>query len=133
LGSETDTVTLTIPQAAEYHSLFSMILGGIALRRDLSLETLDDLQLAVDSILAEEEEVSGQVSMSVDLYENGLDIRLGPLTREDVRQALILGAVPPGAEDRCIDVCLILRSLVDEYLVADLDDGAFSVTLRRAT
>ena len=133
MGTATDTVTLTIPQDVEYHSLFSMMLGGIALRRDLSIETLDDLQLAVDSILAEEENLSGQVSMSVDLYEHGLDIRLGPLTREDLRQTLLLGTVPPGAEDRCIDVCLILRSLVDEYEVVDLEPGSYTVTLRKTT
>jgi hypothetical protein len=133
MGSPTDTVTLSIPQEAEYLSLFGMILGGIALRRDLSLETLDDLQLAVDSVLAEEEVFSGQISMSVELSEQALDIRLEPLTKKDLRETLLLGAVPPGSEDRCIDVCLILRSLVDGFTVTDLGQGAYAVTLRKTT
>ena len=129
----TDTVTLTIPQDADYLPLFSMILGGIALRRNLSLEVLDDLQLAVDSILAEQDVSSRCTSMAVTLHEEHLEIGLAPLTRQDLRETLVQGAVPPGAADRCIDVCLILRSLVDEYSVTDLDEGAYSVTLRKST
>lgn len=110
-----------------------MILGGIAMRRDLSLENLDDLQLAVDSVLADERGGRPDISMAVALYEEGLDIRLSPLTQQDLLETLQLGAVPPGAADRCLDVCVILRSLVDSYAVHDLEDGSYAVVLRKLT
>lgn len=110
-----------------------MILGGIALRRNLSLENLDDLQLAVDSVLADESGARADISMAVELYEEGLDIRLSPLTQQDLLDTLMLGAVPPGATDRCLDVCMILRSLVDSYAVHDLEDGSYAVVLRKLT
>lgn len=129
----THTVSLTIPRDADLLPLFSMILGGIAIRRNLSLENLDDLQLAVDSVLADESGGRPDISMAVALYEEGLDIRLSPLTQQDLRDTLQLGAVPPGATDRCLDVCVILRSLVDSYTVHDLEDGSYAVVLRKLT
>jgi len=124
MGVTTHTVSLTIPRDADLLPLFSMILGGIALRRNLSVETLDDLQLAVDSILADEDAHREDISMSVELSEEGLDIRLSPLTQQDLLDTLVEGAVPADAADRCLDVCLILRSLVDSYTVEHLDDGS---------
>jgi len=129
----THTVSLTLPHGADILPLFSMILGGIALRRNLSLETLDDLQLAVDSVLVEEKTGRRDISMTVELSEEGLDIRLSPLTQQDLLDTLVQGTVPPGAADRCLDVCLILRSLVDDYTVHDLEDGSYAVVLRKLT
>lgn len=129
----THTVSLTIPRDADLLSLFSMILGGIAVRRNLSVENLDDLQLAVDSVLADEGGAGTDISMAVQLHEEGLDIRLSPLTQQDLLDTLLLGAVPPGATDRCLDVCVILRSLVDSYTVHDLEDGSYAVVLRKLT
>jgi hypothetical protein len=133
MGVTTHTVSLTIPHDADLLPLFSMILGGIALRRNLSFETLDDLQLAVDSVLVDEKPGGRDISMSVDLGEEGLDIRLGPLTQQDLRDTLVQGGVPAGATDRCLDVCLILRSLVDDYTVRDHEDGSYAVVLRKLT
>ncbi len=133
MGLTTHTVSLTIPHDADLLPLFSMILGGIALRRNLSFETLDDLQLAVDSVLVDEKPGGREISMSVELREEGLDIRLSPLTQQDLRDTLVQGAVPAGAADRCLDVCLILRSLVDDYTVHDFEDGSYAVVLRKLT
>jgi len=110
-----------------------MILGGIALRRNLSLETLDDLQLAVDTVLAEDEAQRGDVSMSVESEAGVLRIRLSPLTSRDLRETLLQGSVPEGAGDRCLDVCLILRSLVDDFAIHDGTDDSFAVVLRKLT
>lgn len=126
-----ETVTLTVPHDGGFRNLFHMILGGIALRRNLSLEVLDDLQLAVDNILAEDKTPAGQISMSVGLGEDALEISVGPLTASDLRETLVHGAVPAQAVDRCLDVCLLLRSLVDDFGVRDLGAGSFAVDLRK--
>lgn len=126
-----ETVSLTIPHDEGFLSLFHMILGGIALRRDLSLETLDDLQLAVDNILAEDKPHTGEISMAVSLGEDDLSITLAPLTDPDLHDTLLHGAVSPEAADRCLDVCLLLRSLVDGFSVRELGQGAFAVDLRK--
>jgi len=106
-----------------------MVLGGIASRRELSFDALDDLQLAVDSLIAED---GGRepLTMTVAIQTEGLTVTLYPLQGPDLRETLRLGAVPAGAH--CMDVCVLLRSLVDGYGVRDLESGEFAVDMRKA-
>jgi hypothetical protein len=127
----TETVSLTIPHNGGFSALFHMILGGIALRRKLSLEALDDLQLAVENILAEDKSHIGDISMSVGIAEDDLQISLAPLTDPDLRETLVHGAVPAEAAGRCMDVCLLLRSLVDGFGVRELEADSYAVDLRK--
>lgn len=111
--------------------LLRMVLGGIASRKNLSFDALDDLLLAVDSILAEDH-TSDDVSMSVSVDEARVSVRLDPLSDADMLATLLLGRVPVDAEGRCIDVCLLLDSLVDRYEVEQWDTGRYAVTLQKA-
>ena len=47
-----DTITLTIPAERRFLGVVNLVLGGLGSRLDLSFERVDDLQLAVDSVLA---------------------------------------------------------------------------------
>ncbi|MCZ7662002.1 MAG: hypothetical protein M5U22_03175 [Thermoleophilia bacterium] len=126
-----DTVSLRVPREAGFLSLLHLVLGGIGLRHNLSFDALDDLQLAVDSILAEDSETLDDLSMGVGIGADSLLITLEPLRDRDLRSTLEHGQVPAGAESRCIDVCILLRSLVDGYSVSELEDGAYRVELRK--
>ncbi len=127
----TDTVSLEVTREAEPLSLVHMVLGGVASRRDISFDALDDLQLAVDNILAEDVPARGPLQMIVTVSDTSVDIRLQPLHNATLRSTLIDGKVPSGAEERCIDVCLLLRSLVDRFSVTPLDDDAFGVDISK--
>jgi hypothetical protein len=109
-----------------------MVLGGIALRRDLSYDALDDLQLAVDSILAGDKgSPEKSLTMRVLVGEQSLGIMLEALSDPTLRATLNEGHVPAGAEDSCIDVCVLLRSLVDSYTVKDIDSERFSLEMQK--
>jgi hypothetical protein len=69
--------------------------------------------------------------MTVTVDDDALTIRLAPLSNPDLHETLRLGQVPVGAEDRCLDVCLLLRSLVDGYELQDLDQDSFAVALQK--
>ena len=112
--------------------LLRMVLGGIASRRDLSYDALDDLLLAVDSIIAEDH-TPDELSMSVILGADEVAVRLEPLTDADLLATLQLGRVPAEAEGRCIDVCLLLESLVDRYQVDVQAGGRYAVTVEKTT
>ena len=124
-----DTVSLEVARDSEPLPLVHMVLGGVAVRRNLSFDALDDLQLAVDNILAEDVPPSGILSMAVTVSEDSVGIRLEPLRNRDLRATLLDGKVPAGAEGRCIDVCLLLRSLVDDYSIGDLSGDAYAVEI----
>jgi hypothetical protein len=126
-----DTVTLRVPRERAYLPLLHMVLGGIATRQDLSFDDLDDVQLAVDSVVAEDDTGQSDLTMTVTVDAETLTIALAPLTNPDLHETLRLGEVPAEAEGRCLDVCMLLRSLVDHYELQDLDEASFAVEMRK--
>ena len=46
-----DEISLTLPADDAFHSVAHLVLGGLAARLNLSLEHLEDLELALDSLL----------------------------------------------------------------------------------
>jgi hypothetical protein len=73
----TDQITLTIPTAASFRGVATLVLGGVGSRLDLPYERVDDLQLAVLSVL----EASGdeRVTMEVAAEGSTLTVSVGPL------------------------------------------------------
>jgi hypothetical protein len=73
----TDVISLTIPTATRFRGVATLVLGGIGSRLDLPYERVDDLQLAVLSVL----EASGddRVTVEVEAEDAGLLVSVGPL------------------------------------------------------
>jgi hypothetical protein len=75
-----DTITLTIPAERRYLGVVNLVLGGLGSRLDLSFERVDDLQLAVDSVLAHgDPSLAGVLTVEIDVEESRLVVRVGPL------------------------------------------------------
>lgn len=81
-----DVVTLTMPREREFLSVAHLVLGGICLRLNLTVETLEDLQLALDAIL-ERDGAPGDVTIELRLGDGQIDAEVGPL-RDGVRREL---------------------------------------------
>jgi hypothetical protein len=73
----TDRISLTIPVRSPYNGVATLVLGGIGSRVDLSYERLDDLQLAVLSVL--DAGGDGQVTIDVEAADERLSVSVGPL------------------------------------------------------
>ena len=117
-----DEITLTIPRSREFLSVAHLVLGGIGIRLNLTLETLEDLQLALDAILERDHE-PGDVTIAVRLRPDEIETEVGPL-RDGVRREL--------ARERGDDVGLrrILETLVDRVEAEDRN-GQVYVKLRK--
>jgi hypothetical protein len=74
-----DEITLTIPREPDFHRVAHLVLGGLAARLNLTVENLEDLQLAVDSILERAEMASGDVTVRMSVRDDELEARVGPL------------------------------------------------------
>jgi len=75
-----DTIVLTVPAERRFLGVVNLVLGGLGSRLDLSFERVDDLQLAVDSVLAQgDPALSGALTVEVDVEEARLVVRVGPL------------------------------------------------------
>ncbi len=75
----TDEITLTIPRDADFHRVAHLVLGGLAVRMDLTVENLEDLQIALDSILGRSQLEAGDVTVRMAVRDGALETLVGPL------------------------------------------------------
>jgi hypothetical protein len=76
-----DEITLTIPREPDFHRVAHLVLGGLAVRLDLTVENLEDLQIALDSLLdrVEHDDDHGEITVRMAVREGALETRIGPL------------------------------------------------------
>ena len=112
----TDEITLTIPAEPEFRGVASIVVGGLAARLDLTIESLEDIQLALDALLSSIAASSEDVTIQLSVRDKSLVTRVGPL---DPR---VLDELERDA-DESLGVRRVLDSTIDDVLV----DGDFAV------
>lgn len=117
-----DEITLTIPRDADFHRVAHLVLGGLAVRMDLTVENLEDLQIALDSILGRSELAAGDVTVRMALRDGALETRVGPLP------AGVLDEIER-EEDHQLSLRRVLESTVDDVHV---DGDSVSLTKKVA-
>lgn len=78
-----ETITLVLPRDRPFHGVARLVVGGLAARLDFPYEHLEDLQLALASVLeraggGEDEDV--RVELTVD--DGGVELVIGPMLRD---------------------------------------------------
>ena len=68
--------TVELPAGERYRSIPRLVLGGVAARFELPIDRVDDLLLAVDSLLMQET-VGDTVRLEAEATPSGLVVRLG--------------------------------------------------------
>lgn len=109
-----DEITLTIPRDRALYSVAHLVLGGLGIRLNLTIEHLEDLQLALDTVLERVRE-GEHVTIAVSVSEGEIATAIGPM-RDGVRDEL---EAPNG------DVGLrrILDTLVDSVELTSREGG----------
>jgi hypothetical protein len=95
----TDTIVLTFPAKPSLRGVPSLVLGGVGTRLDLPYERVDDLQLAVLSML--EASTGDETAVEIQAEAERLAISVGPLRPEagtDEGLALVLRRLTDGVE-----------------------------------
>jgi hypothetical protein len=103
-----DEITLTIPREAPFHEIAHLVLGGVAARLDLSFESIDDLETALDAVL-ERASTNGQVTVRLRVDDHGIRAAVGPLPVDDIRAEL------EREMDESVSLRRILETVVDGY------------------
>jgi serine/threonine-protein kinase RsbW len=119
-----ERIELEAPLSGDFQAVVRLIIGGIAERVDFAFEEIDDLQLAVERLLAETGQV-GSVSLSFEIVDDGIRVRVGPLSTSAISDALADGGAPPGV----LTLRRILRTVVDSFGVETAADGSVVVRL----
>ena len=122
-----DTIVLTIPHARPYHGVVRLVVGGLAARLDLPLEALEDVQLAVESLLANRACAAGDaVTLEVTVGEDSLEIAVGPFDRVRIGGEL---ERDPEEQDG-VGLGRLLSTVMGGYEVDQRDGGGW-VRMRR--
>jgi hypothetical protein len=74
-----DEITLTLPRDPEFHRVAHLVLGGLAVRLDLTIENLEDLEIALDAILDRTERAAGDITVRMAVHDGELQTIVGPL------------------------------------------------------
>ena len=75
----TDEITLTIPRERALYNVAHLVLGGLGIRMNLTIEHLEDLQLALEAVLERAPE-GQEVTIAMRLAEGEMQTRIGPMT-----------------------------------------------------
>lgn len=72
-----DEFTIRIPRERQFTTVAGLVVGGIAARHDVTLDALDDLQLALDSLVVQ----AGEGDVTIEIGVDGSTIRaaIGPV------------------------------------------------------
>jgi anti-sigma regulatory factor (Ser/Thr protein kinase) len=76
-SSATDRIALSLPAETGLRSVATLVLGGIGSRLDLPYERVDDLQLAVLSVLAASD--LDRVTIEIEIDDDRVEVSVGPL------------------------------------------------------
>jgi len=112
----TGDIRLTIPGERDYFGVAHLVLGGLATRHELTIESFEDLLLAIDGLL---ERSQGKPAVTVTVRVDGDEIKaeIGPFAAGSVRPEL------ERPTDGGVDLRRLLDTVVDGFSVRDADDG----------
>jgi hypothetical protein len=109
-------IRLTIPGEREYFGVAHLVLGGLASRHSLTIESFEDLLLALDGLL---DRTRGEPAVTVSVHVEGEEIRadVGPFTAASVRDEL------ERESGDGIGLRRLLDTVVDGFSIAQGDGG----------
>jgi anti-sigma regulatory factor (Ser/Thr protein kinase) len=125
-----DTVALSFPRDSRYYAVARLVVGGMAAPLQMSYDALDDLQLAISSLLDHEDlATSGsadEVQLRLEVDESQLVASIGTFRSGSLDRAFERSA-PAGGD---LGLRRLLDTIVDEVGV-QLDGESEWVTLTK--
>jgi len=117
-----DEICLTLPADDAFHGVAHLVLGGLAVRLNLTFENLEDLELALDALL-ERPNDGREVTVRVLVEDGELRTIVGPFTA--VRAELDEG----GADS--LNLSRILGAVCDTVEIEDRAGSQWVVLTKR--
>ena len=128
MTEQAERIDLDSPLAGDFQAVVRLIIGGIAERVDFAFEEIDDLQLAVERLLAEAGQ-EGSVHLSFEVAEDTIRARVGPLRgRRHRRRAC---ATRPSTRPGRSPSSASCRRWSTRSASSDADDGRVVVRLEK--
>jgi anti-sigma regulatory factor (Ser/Thr protein kinase) len=114
----TQAIELRIPNERPFHGVARLVVGGLAARHNLSYEALEDLQLALATILESDGyAAAGEIRVEVEVTDEAITMAIGPLNGDTVR-----GDLQQSSEGD-LGLGRLLGTLVEDATVDAREDG----------
>jgi hypothetical protein len=128
-----DVVVLRAPRGRGTLPVMRVVIGGVASRHALSVDGLDDIELALETLFREEPVEGNDLTLTVSVVGETFKVALGGLSSQLVRQTLSGTEGVDLRRDALSDVLrMLMDSLVDGYRTADgPTPGSFSVEMEK--
>ena len=112
-----DEFTISIPRERPFATVVGLVVGGIAARHEVTLDVLDDLQLALDGVLERtDDDHEGQLTIELRVEGGTIAAVIGPVTASTAAE------LEQEAGD-AIGLRRLLETVVDSVTVAERDGG----------
>ncbi len=102
-----DEITLTLPRHKPFFRIAHLVLGGVAVRHDLTFESLEDLQLALAGLLEHRREDGSDITVSLRIEGDRIRAAVGPFSGDTLRTDLA------DAVGRDVGLARLLGTVVD--------------------
>jgi hypothetical protein len=117
-----DEIVLTMPRDRRFFDVAHLVVGGLAIRLNLTVDNLADLQLALAGLLPRGDS-GGDVTVTLRLDGDAIDGRIGPFPSRQLRSELERdGGDGYGTHH-------VLETVFDSYRL-DEEDGSTWVAFR---
>ena len=114
----TQAIELRIPNERPFHGVARLVVGGLAARHNLSYEALEDVQLALATVLESDEYAAAEeICVELDVTDDAIAIVIGPVHGEVVRRDL------EESSDGDLGLGRLLGTLVEDAGVEAREDG----------
>jgi hypothetical protein len=98
LPATTDCIVVEFPATDGYRTVGRLVLGGLVSRFDLPVDRVEDLLLALESLLVQE--LAGDtVSLEATAGLDGLRLKLGPFARPQLADPSVARVLTPLVDD----------------------------------
>jgi hypothetical protein len=122
----TDEITLTLPRERPFFRIAHLVLGGLAVRLDLTFEHLEDLQLALAGLL-DRPGGNGDVTVSVRVEGGTIRTLVGPFADARLRSELEADDEDKGE----LSLGRLLATVVDGVEVGERSGGLWVELTKR--
>jgi hypothetical protein len=114
----TDQIILTMPRERAFFGVARLVLAGLAARLDVTVEHLEDLELALDGLL-DRRDGAEEITLSLHVADEELRASVGPFRGDGLKTEL------QGDPGERLSLRRLLDAVVDSYDVSDRGDGAW--------
>jgi hypothetical protein len=122
-----ERINLEMPATLSALSTLRMVMGGLGVRLEFSLDDLEDLYLATGELLrtALADESLDRLHVEVEVDGGTLRIVAGAFSSPRLRAEVTVH------EEACLDLCMLLNSTVDEVTLEDSGDSYRVILVKR--